>query len=382
MITGTFTCGSLPGSPFMVLRGKFQLFNDDPRAPDTKLLTYNFDMISTRGETVHFNGYKVVDSSVAFSPLETWRATSTLYVTLTRADESVVGRGILYIQPSDFTSELKTLTPTGRSILSRTKSAGEFLIYFSGQLARVLFAPFNRLQWPEMTTSGYTAKQPPSQTVEVFASDNVPSAMHIWNPSNGDNGHSNAPRILFIPGAAVDHQIFALPTIETNAVEYFLREGFQVFSVTHRVGLTPIAQKGYTTYDARLDIRAALEKIRSIQGSDRPIYVIAHCAGSLALSMGLLDGTIPSNWISGIAASNVFMHPIFGKVNRWKANLPLPLTTIYGRLLGSWYSCISSPEDSLLQRILNQVLRFYPVGPRTEICNSVVCHRSELAFGR
>jgi hypothetical protein len=31
---------------------------------------------------------------------------------------------------------------------------------------------------------------------------------------------------------------------------------------------------------------------------------------------------------------------------------------------------------------MNQVLRFYPVGSRKELCNSVVCHRSELAFGR
>lgn len=382
MLTGTFICGSLPGSPFMVLRGEFQLFNNDPRAPGTKNLTYDFDMLSTHGETVHFHGYKVVDSSVAFSPLETWRATSTLYVTLTRADKSVISRGILHIQPSDFGSELKTLSPTGKGALLKAKSAGQFLTYFSQQLVRVFFAPFSGLQWPEITSSGYIAKQPPSQTLEVFASDNVPSTMQVWNPPNGGNVRPNAPRILFIPGAAVDHQIFALPTIETNAVEYFLREGFQVFTITHRVGLTPVAQKGYTTFDARLDIRAGLEKIRSIQRSDSPIYVIAHCAGSLALSMGLLDGTIPSKWISGITASNVFMNPIFGRVNQLKANLPLPLTKIYRSLLGSWYSCISSREDTFLQQVLNQVLRFYPVGGRTEICNSVVCHRSELAFGR
>ncbi|KAL1999346.1 hypothetical protein VTN02DRAFT_4657 [Thermoascus thermophilus] len=382
MLTGTFICGSLPGSPFMVLRGNFQLFNNDPRAPGTKNLTYDFDMISTHGQTVHFHGSKVVDSSVAFSPLETWRATSTLHATLTRADQSIISRGILHIQPSDFGSQLKTLSPTGKGALSKAKSAGQFLTYFSQQLVRVFFAPFSGLQWPEIATSGYLAKQPPCQTFEVVASDNVPGTMQAWNPPNGGNVRPNAPRILFIPGLSVDHQIFALPTIETNAVEYFLREGFQVFTITHRVGMIPVAQEGYTIFDARLDIRAGLEKIRSIQRSDSPIYVVAHCAGALALSMGLLDGTIPSKWISGITASNLFMNPIFGRVNQLKANLPLPLTKIYSSLLGSWYSCISSREDTFPQQVLNQVLRFYPVGERKEICNSVVCHRSELIFGR
>jgi len=31
---------------------------------------------------------------------------------------------------------------------------------------------------------------------------------------------------------------------------------------------------------------------------------------------------------------------------------------------------------------MNQALRFYPVGSTAEICNSAVCHRAELVFGR
>lgn len=53
MLTGTFTCGALSKGPFMVLQGSFQLFNEDPRAPDTKNLTYDFDMVSTDGEKIH-----------------------------------------------------------------------------------------------------------------------------------------------------------------------------------------------------------------------------------------------------------------------------------------------------------------------------------------
>ena len=61
---------------------------------------------------------------------------------------------------------------------------------------------------------------------------------------------------------------------------------------------------------------------------------------------------------------------------------PLPLTKVYRLLAGNWFSCISTEHDTLVQRLLNQVLRFYPVGSANELCNSVVCRRSDLVFGR
>ncbi|CRK34722.1 hypothetical protein BN1708_019600, partial [Verticillium longisporum] len=49
------------------------------------------------------------------------------------------------------------------------------------------------------------------------------------------------------------------------------------------------------------------------------IYAIAHCMGSVAFSTGLLDGTIPSDWILGITASQVFMNPLWSRLNSAKA---------------------------------------------------------------
>jgi GMC oxidoreductase len=46
MLTGTFSCGALPNGPFLVLRGEFQLFSQDPETPDTENLVYDFDMRS------------------------------------------------------------------------------------------------------------------------------------------------------------------------------------------------------------------------------------------------------------------------------------------------------------------------------------------------
>ena len=370
----------------MVLRGDFQLFNQDSREPSTQDLTYNFKMISPRGEELYFNGYKVVNPSVAFDPIGLWKATSTLYVTITQPSGKVIGRGTLHIQPEDFASELLTLAPTGPSLFSRIRSTADFLGYFTKQASNIFFTPLSYLQWPTPTFNGFINVTAISQTYEVVASDGVHSKMQMWDPA-GMDASAKAPIILFIPGAAVDHQIFALPTIEKNAVDYFREAGYRIYCVTHRVGKTMTAQKGYTTFDARLDIRAALEYIRTLQGAQtnepkEKIYVVAHCAGSVALSIGLLDGTIPADWIKGITASNVFMTPMFAKVNLAKATLPIPANKIYNKVEGSWFSCTSSTDDSLLQQVINQVLRFYPVGQRAELCNSVVCHRSSLVFGR
>lgn len=141
-----------------------------------------------------------------------------------------------------------------------------------------------------------------------------------------------------------------------------------------------MSENNYTTFDARLDIRAALEQIRMAQGK-KPVHVISHCMGSVAFACGLLDETIPKHWISGITASAVFMNPKWAVINMAKVLFPLPLDGVYKAAVGNWYSCNSSQGDSLIQRCLNQALRFYPVAPN-EICNSVTCHRASFVFGR
>ena len=385
LLTGTFTSSGLKG-PFMILRGDFQLFNEDPEEPCTANLTYNFDMVSPSGEKLHFHGYKIVNPGAAFDPLGFWRATSTLYVTINKPDGTVVGRGTLHIQLGDFASEMATLAPTGSSLFSKAKSTASFLTYFTKQSASIFLAPFSWLSYPKPTFKNYISVTPISKTYKVLASDGVLSTMQMWNPLD-KKSTDPAPSILFIPGAAVDHQIFALPTIEKNAVDYFREKGYRCFCVTHRVGKTMTAYKGWTTFDARLDIQAALEHIHKYQRTETKIvpdkiYVIAHCAGSVALSCGLLDGKIDAKYIKGITASNVFMNPKFAAVNMVKASAPIPMNGIYNAVAGSWFNCTSSKQDGYIQQAINQALRLYPVGERREICNSVVCHRSSLVFGR
>jgi hypothetical protein len=396
MLTGTFVCPTIPGSPFMVQRGEFNLFILDHKAPGTRNLAYDFDMTGINGQRLHFHGYKVVDSSVALAPMQFWRSTSTLYVTISEcpdpehdiADEEawrtgkVVGKGIMHIQPTDFLSEILTLTPTGSSLLKRVWSAANFVTFFTRKSMSLFLSPLTPLQYPSQTYTGYINSTPPTESWAVEASDKVSTRLHMWEPTHyPDNDPANVRNLFMIPGASVDHQIFALPTIPFNAVNYFTRAGYRVFVTVHRIGELMIAENSWTTYDARLDFRACLEHIRRKYGEHK-VYTIAHCMGSVAFACGLLDGTIPADWIKGVTCSQVFMNPIWNTLNMIKVMAgPVPVDTLYRWLCGNWFSCSTSKDDSLIQKGLNELLRFMP-DERRELCNNASCHRTTLVFGR
>ena len=394
MLTGTFTSGALPHSPYMVTGGNFQLFNSDPDFPDTKNLTYDFNMVGTDGSRLHFMGKKIINDLAAFSISGTWKATTTLMVTLTNPDlpekEHLVGRGILHIDPQNFIQELKTF-------YSSMNSTKQFLTYFVKELAHVFLGPLDPyLEWPQFKFESWSQKNNPKRVFDVTAVDGEKTKLKMWEPFEGKRERDMD--LLFLPGAAVDETIFALDTLpknSKNAITYFREQGFRCFCLVHRVGKTAIAKKGGTTYEARLDVAAAIDKIEALRHSagaagykpygplrTKKTYIIAHCAGSVALSMGLLDGTVETASISGITASNVFMHPKFATVNHIKASLPIPLPNVYSLMARSrWFDCVSTPTDTFVELGLNQLLRLYPPPSKSDICKSVVCHRSSLVFG-
>jgi len=215
---------------------------------------------------------------------------------------------------------------------------------------------------------------PSAKTIKITASDGVQTTLRMWSPVGA--WLLTEAKVSLIPGAAVDHQIFALPTIRRNAMEYFTGTGHEVFVITLWMGKAITAQRGYFTFDARLDIKAGLEEIRKLQGSDDKICLVAHSEGPMALLMALL------NRIAGVRVSSVFTHPKRAKVNMLKASSLIPLPKLHTVLAGSWFSCTFSYHDTIVQQLINQALRFYVLGGVGEICNSVICHGSELVFGR
>ncbi|KAK6075726.1 glucose-methanol-choline oxidoreductase [Seiridium cupressi] len=394
MLTGTFSCPTIPGSPFMVQRGDFNLFRQYLGAPGTRNLVYNFMMRGTDGRLLHFRGFKIVDSSVALSPVQFWRATSTLYVTIRKARSgtefsddmseeeamkgTVIAKGVMKIQPADFASQILTMTPTGSGMLKKAWSAASFMTYFTRKSLSLFLAPLTPLQYPSQSYIGYVNETLPDATYKIEAEDGVVTRMQMYEPTNS----AIEKKVLFmIPGASVDHQIYALPTISCNAVNYFTRAGYRVYISVHRICALMVAQNNWTTFDSRLDIKACLEKIRKDNG-EKPVYTIAHCMGSVAFSTGLLDGTIPASWILGVTCSQVFMNPIWNTMNMIKIMaFPIPLDKIYKLLCGTWFSCSTDPEDGYIQKALNELLRLMP-DERKEICSNASCHRVTLTFGR
>ena len=112
----------------LILRGEVQFFTVDEAVSDATELAYKLTLLSTDGEAYLFNGYKKVDSSMAFSVSKAWKATTTLYTTITRVDGSMVGRGMPYSSWRNFESEMKTFGPTSSgSLLKKVLPSFGFL---------------------------------------------------------------------------------------------------------------------------------------------------------------------------------------------------------------------------------------------------------------
>jgi hypothetical protein len=258
-------------------------------------------------------------------------------------------------------------------------------------------SPFAPLQYPEDQEVIQEAcqsydKVEPRSVIKLKAADGVTSTLRMWEPiqAHSNNG-AIAHDTLLVPGTAVSHWMYASPYIKQNAIEYFTQKGYRCWIITPRFAKQQPDLDGkthsWTAYDGRLDVAAALAEIKRYN-ADRstqhlPPYVIAHCAGSLALASALLSGTIHKSAISGLTVSQNFLHPVLQPLNELKARTPL--TRLYRLIAGDWFPIAQSKEQAssnILQSMLDTVLRFYPVGSREEICNSPICHRCELAFGR
>jgi len=317
-----------------------------------------------------FEGHKIVDNTIAGSAAKTWSATTTLYVTIRRPDESRVGCGILHLGPKNFCTELCTLEMLGETELVRLCAARKFGNCFAENLIKKI-DPFRRnLHLPHLQSASMFAKHI-SQVTTVTAADGQEVKIQKWTPCHGPR----AKPILLVPGASTDYQIYALPTIAHSFLDHLLEKGYVVYCVEFRVGNVPAAQEGlWTTYDARLDIAAAVKHVRREMDVEK-VYVVAHCAGSQALAMGLLDGTITG--VGGLTASQVFMHPVFAKVNKFKAKVGLTFPWIYEHAVGPWFPMVSMEKPTAFE----QLLRGYPVHGMQDYCRSIICRRSQVVFG-
>lgn len=387
-VHGTLACSSMSSDQLNISHGTFVSVAKDPSASCQLMMCYNFTAVSSAGETYNFRCRKTITPSVMFSPSRLWRSATSVSVEIDTVKPCCVGAGRLSISAPAVMDMVRSMHASGSSESKRCRIMLRYLWFFAGRLAEMFFAPFAPLQrsFEVQDLVHQALKAKPARTSNVFAADGVHTSLRVWQPQNS-SGSKAAIDILFISGSATNHMIFANPFVNTNAIDYFTRRGYRCWCLTPRFGKQDdeTARSACTAYDARLDIAAALLEIERYTSQVKPKpygtpYVVAHCAGALALACALLDGTVRSSSILGMTASQSFLTPVLGGVNSWKAKLPL--NRLYQAIAGGWFACDPGEHAGFVQQILDQVLRFYPVGPRREICNSVACHRGSLAYGR
>lgn len=267
-ITGTARCVKISPDLINIEQGNFILFEQDQSMPMQRNMIYNLDLITSSGVKIYLHGSKKIHPTIGMSPLKAWRATTTLATTLSISDGSMIGKGELRISFAGFLTQLRSLRVLGPTATANRKLLLSFLLTFTKRMCEVMFVPFVRLQYPADASdsiSGHFIKPEPDHVQQVEASDGVTTALRMWQPLSGKTASRN---LLFIPGGAVTHEIYALPTINVNAVDYFTARGYRCWCITHRAATVDRAKdkRAWTTFDARLDIEAALKAIRRQRG--------------------------------------------------------------------------------------------------------------------
>lgn len=365
------------------MRGEVDFFVPG-NSVDSTTLRYRLPLHTVDGEELMLVGTKTIDSSSAFSVSRLWKATTVVNVQVISQGESV-GAGVLRIPLSSFQRQIRTFRSTD-STFTALPALLMFLLYFILQISLFFFHPLiPRWFTPAKGDRVFEAKQPLS-THEISASDGVSVKLELYSPKPVEN----KPPILFLPGVtglSPQHSIYTLPFQPTNMVDYFTSHGYSCYVLAPRWSFNARIAKDCTVFDSRLDIAAALQHISHETKGQKP-YIIAHCQGSVALAMGLLDGSIQSSQILGITANSVFITQIFPFWNAVKAASPL-LIRLYEFLDGPYFPISFLPakeknakkKKDIFQHALDTILSFYPVPHARDLCTSSTCHRTSFAFG-
>ncbi|MFG2944063.1 alpha/beta hydrolase [Streptomyces adustus] len=142
------------------------------------------------------------------------------------------------------------------------------------------------------------------EEIPFRASDGV--RLGLTRVGTGDTGR---PAVLLLHGHTASADMFLQPETR-NLVDVLLDEGYEPWLLDWRGSCRlPYNETGQRyTYDdvALYDIPEAVSYIRGRIG-DRPLFVVAHCIGSLTLSLSMSAGLVPG--LAGVVSQGVFLTP-------------------------------------------------------------------------
>lgn len=370
-MSGTVLAPALSPKPLTVTDGIFNLFVVNPDQVETRNMRYRMTLVSEEGKTWYFDGFKVVRDD---SALDIWHDTSTLYITLHEGSSagSVLGKGILHIEPADFAKQMTTMQVTNAaSEKERLESLVEFGSFFAGTLFQTYAGIFAR-------TSAFNPDLPPRKrrplrvgppVVYSFpARDGVPLRLTRYQ------GGSKGPVILS-HGLGVSSLIFSLDTIDTNMLEYLYASGYDVWLLDFRNSIElPAADLESSGDDVALnDYPAAVDKVREITGS-KDVQMVVHCWGSTTFFMAMLAGL---QGVRSVVASQIATHVVAPIATHIKTGLHIP--TFLKDLGVESLTAFASTKEDLLEKVYDAGLRLYPVQLK-ERCENLTCHRISFMF--
>ncbi|HEV7807094.1 MAG TPA: GMC oxidoreductase, partial [Solirubrobacteraceae bacterium] len=144
-ITGHVQCDAL-GGELQVLQGWFNLFVEDGRHGERKLMKYRLFLQDGEGHPITLRGFKEVENDPGF---DLWPDTSTLFTYIYAGhvepdgddDAEIVASGVLHIRPTDFAVQMTTLRVNPPH---RVDAIGRFGALFAGDLWEVYAKKYDR----------------------------------------------------------------------------------------------------------------------------------------------------------------------------------------------------------------------------------------------
>ncbi|MFI9568124.1 alpha/beta hydrolase [Streptomyces rishiriensis] len=148
------------------------------------------------------------------------------------------------------------------------------------------------------------------EEIPFHARDGVRLGLTRIGPGGTDrNTRDDRPAVLLLHGHTASADMFLLPETR-NLVDVLLDGGYEPWLLDWRGSCRlPYSETGrkYTYDDVSLyDIPDAVSHIRQRIG-DRPLFAVAHCIGSMTLSMSMAAGLVPG--LAGVVSQGVFLTP-------------------------------------------------------------------------
>jgi len=366
-ISGSVSAPTLSPSPLRVVDGEFNLFASDPTTINTTRMKYRMSLASESGETFRLDGFKMIRKDRGDS---IWRDTTTLCVTVTRADGELAAKGVLQILPADFLKQMTTMEAIGAANpVEGLRAVARFGQFFAGVLFDTYGGVFARTT--EMKRDAPPRKKRPLKmsAPEVY---DVPTSDGTAVRLTRYNGGGKGP-VMLAPGFGTSTLAFTIDTVDTNLPEFLFEQGYDVWLFDYRASpALPASRTQFTLDDiATKDWPAAVATVREVSGASS-VQVMAHCVGSMTFLMAMLSGL---QGVRSAVCSALSLFPVSPIGNRVKAKLDLGTLL---RRFGVEMLTTSFDPGNPADRFIDQVVKMFP---SREACTSAVCRRILGIYG-